>query len=100
MNKLILTSLALSALLFGADQCYILTEPTVGTYSQDTLAKIQSNKGLTDDAVKNNLAVELKTGTQFCDTSDHNWNWYRKRIQLKPNGASLWIVDTVKAEKI
>lgn len=100
MNKIILIYLALSTLLFAADQCYILTESTIGTYSQDTLTKIQSNKGLTDDAVKNNLAVELKTGTQFCDTSDHNWNWYRKRIQLKTNGAFLWIVDTVKADKI
>ncbi|MDD3596993.1 hypothetical protein [Sulfuricurvum sp.] len=100
MRKLILTSLTFTSIVFGTESCHILTEPTIATYSQDTLAKIQSNKDLADDALRNGLAVELKVGTQFCDTTDHNWTWYRKRIQLKPTGASLWIIDTVKTDKL
>lgn len=100
MKKMLLTALTLASMVQASESCYILAEPTVGTYSQDTLSKIQSNKNLAQGALQNALAVELRPGMQFCDTGVSNWSFHQKKVQLKGSGALLWIIDTTKAEAI
>ncbi len=99
-----LTALALSSSVYAKNECYILTENIIGTYSQQTLERIQN---VNDDqekvnvitaAIQNNLAVPLKIGTKFCDAGEYNWTWYRKRVHA--SGTLLWIKENVLAEKL
>lgn len=96
MKKTLLITLLAASL--SAESCYILTEPTVATYGQDALGKIQSHADLKAAAVKSGVATELKPGTKFCDTKEHNFTWSRKRIDV--DGKLLWIDDHVKAEEL
>lgn len=107
MKKIIITIAALaltSTSVFAKNECYILTENIVGSYSEETMARIQNTSGdqekinVTNDAIQKNLAVPLKIGTKFCDAGEYNWMWYRKKINA--NGTFLWIRDNVLAEKI
>lgn len=100
-----LTALAFaSTSVYAKNECYILTENIVGTYSQETLERIQNTSGeqekinVTAEAIQNKLAVPLKIGTKFCDSGEYNWTWYRKRVNT--SGTLLWIKENVLAEKL
>lgn len=108
MKKNMIVTLAIIAFastsVCAKNECYILTEDIVGTYSQETLERIQNTSvdqekiNLTAEAIQKNLAVPLKIGIKFCDAGEYNWTWYRKRIHA--SGTLLWIKDNVKAEKL
>lgn len=97
MLKSILTATLLSIAALGND-CYVLTEATVGSIGLETHNRIQNNKEELTKAFTYHTAYTLEAGTIFCDTKEVSHTWGAKRINA--NDTFLWIRVDAKSDKI
>lgn len=97
MLKSILTVTLLSIAALGND-CYVLTEATVGSIGLETHNRIQNNKEELTKAFTYRSAYTLEAGTKFCDTKEYSHTWGAKKINT--NDTFLWISVNAKSDKL